>query len=38
MSKRHPSEAQTPEIVIPAPSVIPAKAGIQAGWSGETPL
>ena len=32
VSKRHPSEAQTPEIVIPA------KAGIQAGWSGETPL
>ena len=30
--KHHPSEAQTPEIVIPA------KAGIQAGWSGETPL
>ena len=39
VSKRHPGEAQTPEIVIPAPlSVIPAKAGIQAGWSGETPL
>ena len=35
VSKRHPSEAQTPAIVIPAPlSVIPAKAGIQAGWSG----
>ena len=32
VSKRHSSEAQTPEIVIPA------KAGIQAGWSGETPL
>ena len=32
VSKRHPSEAQTPEIVIPA------KAGIQAAWSGETPL
>ena len=32
VSKPHPSEAQTPEIVIPA------KAGIQAGWSGETPL
>ena len=31
VSKLHPSEAQTPEIVIPA------KAGIQAGWSGETP-
>ena len=32
VSKPHPSEARTPEIVIPA------KAGIQAGWSGETPL
>ena len=32
LSKLHPSEAQTPEIVIPA------KAGIQAGWGGETPL
>ena len=32
VSKPHPSEAQTPEIVIPA------KAGIQEGWSGETPL
>ena len=31
VSKRHPSEAHAPEIVIPA------KAGIQAGWSGETP-
>ena len=30
--KRHPSEAQTPEIVIPA------NAGIQAGWGGGTPL
>ena len=32
VSKPHPSEAQTPEIVIPA------EAGIQEGWSGETPL
>ena len=32
VSKRYSSEAQTPEIVIPA------KAGIRAGWSGETPL
>ena len=32
VSKPHPSEAQTPEIVIPA------KAGIQEGWSGETLL
>ena len=32
VSKPHPREVQTPEIVIPA------KAGIQAGWSGETPL
>ena len=29
VSKPHPSEAQTPEIVIPA------KAGIQVGWGGE---
>ena len=32
MTELHPSEAQTPQIVIPA------KAGIQAGWSGEAPL
>ena len=32
MTELHPSEALTPEIVIPA------KAGIQAGWSGEAPL
>ena len=32
VSKRDPREAQTPEVVIPA------KAGIQAGWSGETLL
>ena len=31
VSKGHPGEARTPKIVIPA------KAGIQAGWSGETP-
>ena len=30
VSKPHPREATAPEIVIPA------KAGIQAGWSGET--
>ena len=32
VSKHQPREATTPRIVIPA------KAGIQAGWSGETPL
>ena len=31
VSKPHPSEAMTPAIVIPA------KAGIQAGWRGKTP-
>ena len=31
VSKPHPREATAPEIVIPA------KAGIQAGWSGGTP-